>query len=35
MPSVNKRIEQLKILREQSRMGGGEKRIARQHEKGK
>ena len=35
MPSGNKRIEHLKSLQAKSRLGGGEKRIARQHEKGK
>lgn len=33
--SDNEKVQRLKTLREQSRLGGGEKRIEKQHEKGK
>jgi len=35
MESIEQKLKQLQSLREQARMGGGEKRIAAQHEKGK
>jgi propionyl-CoA carboxylase beta chain len=34
-PSVNEKIKQLNSLREQARLGGGQKRIEEQHDKGK
>ncbi len=35
MPQEDLRITELRLLREKARLGGGEERVARQHEKGK